>query len=249
MSFSRFVKHRAQDIFLNPETCKFPALDYTMMVMNPDVQPARRRAGRAAAAGEAAKTLLLIAAAEDIFLQKGYHTATMSDVAKAAGMSKKTVYQLVTSKAELFAALLAHNQSLLEFPVPEPGWTAQKILSENLLCLARFLLSHEQIAIIRLIMAEYTHSPDLGRVLHRKRLSKAKAKLEGCLAEIIPPHRHTAAELREMSAMLFGMAIGEFHLGVLIGFRNAPTKAALEQRVRRAVEVFLAGCGCRVSPP
>ncbi|OYV38447.1 MAG: TetR family transcriptional regulator, partial [Acidocella sp. 20-61-6] len=41
--------------------------------------------------------LKLFDAAEDIFLLKGYHTATMSDVAKAAGMSKKTVYQLVES--------------------------------------------------------------------------------------------------------------------------------------------------------
>jgi len=51
-------------------------------------------------------------------------------------------------------------------------------------------------------------------------------------------------DVREMSAMLFGMAIGEFHLGVLIGFRTAPSKAALEARVRRAVDIFLAGCGC-----
>ena len=48
----------------------------------------------------------LIAAAEDIFLAKGYHAATMNDVAKAAGMSKKTVYMMIESKAELFGALL-----------------------------------------------------------------------------------------------------------------------------------------------
>jgi hypothetical protein len=44
--------------------------------------------------------------------------------------------------------------------------------------------------------------------------------------------------------MLFGMAIGEFHIGVLIGFRPQPTKAMLENRIRRAVDIFLAGCGC-----
>ncbi len=206
--------------------------------------PRRRAAAARPDPAEAARLLQLIGAAEDIFLQKGYHTATMSDVAKAAGMSKKTVYQLIDSKAELFAVLLAHHQSLLNFPEPLPGWTVGKILTEHLLCLARFLLSPEQIAIIRLIMAEYTHSPGLGRVFHEKRFNKAKSKLESCLAGLTSDQGMKLKDVREMSAMLFGMAIGEFHLGVLIGFRSAPSKAALESRIRRAVDIFLGGCGC-----
>jgi AcrR family transcriptional regulator len=193
---------------------------------------------------EAAKLLQLIGAAEDIFLQKGYHTATMSDVAKAAGMSKKTVYQLIDSKAELFAVLLAHHQNLLNFPVPQPGWTAHKVLTEDLLCLARFLLSPEQIAIIRLIMAEYTHGPGLGRVFHEKRFNKAKSRLETSIANLTAGRAIAIKDVRELSALLFGMAIGEFHLGVLIGFRSAPSRAALEYRIRRAVDIFLSGCGC-----
>ncbi|MDR3522364.1 MAG: TetR/AcrR family transcriptional regulator [Acidocella sp.] len=192
--------------------------------------------------------LKLFEAAEDIFLLKGYHTATMSDVAKAAGMSKKTVYQLVESKAELFAALLAHHQSLLIFPAEQPGWTVREILNANLLCLARFLLSKEQIAIVRLIMAEYTHSPDLGRVFHLKRVQKARSKLEICLTDIATRYGCEICNVREMSGMLFGMAIGEFLLGVLIGFRAVPSKAVLENRVRNAVDIFLSGCET-LNPP
>ena len=77
--------------------------------------------------------LALIEAAEDMFLAKGYHAATMNDVANAAGMSKKTVYTLIKSKAELFITLLAHHESLLDFPTPEPGWTTRDILNANLL--------------------------------------------------------------------------------------------------------------------
>jgi len=194
-------------------------------------------------AADAPKMLLLIEAAEDIFLAKGYHTATMNDVAKAAGMSKKTVYQLINSKADLFDALLAHYQSLFTFPTPQPDWTTHTILVENLLCLAKFLLSPEQIAIIRLIMAEYTHSPDLGRLFHQNRFKKAKTKLESCLADIASQHDTKLQNVSEMSAMLFGMAVGEFHLSVLVGYRAPPTKAALESRIRQAVDIFLTGCG------
>ncbi len=200
------------------------------------------RTAAAKPAGNADRMLQLIAAAEDIFLAKGYHTATMSDVAKAAGMSKKTVYTLVQSKAELFGALLTHRHSLLSFPEPHADWTINDLLTANLIALARFLLSPGQIAILRLIMAEYTHSPDLGRVFHRNRVSKAKSRLEACLVELAMQHGCPAAQAKEMAAMLFGMAIGEFHLGVLIGFRAPPTRQALEKRVRQAVDVFVAGC-------
>lgn len=186
----------------------------------------------------------LIKAAEDIFLAKGYHTATMSDVAKAAGMSKKTVYQLIDSKAELFLNLLAHYQSLLNFPTPQPDATPRTILIDNLICLAEFLLSQDQIAIVRLILAEYTHSPDLGRLFHKNRFKRAKTKIEICLSAVAASHNIKLQSVSEMSDMLFGMAIGEYLLGVLIGFRAPPTKTALERRIRETVDVFLTGCGC-----
>jgi TetR/AcrR family transcriptional regulator, mexJK operon transcriptional repressor len=191
----------------------------------------------------APRMLAPIEAAEDMFLAKGYHAATMSDVAAAAGMSKKTVYTMIKSKAELFNKLLAHHGSLLDFPTPEPGWTTRDILNANLLSLGRFLLSPGQIAILRLIMAEYTHSPDLGRLFLRNRILKAKAKLENCLVELAKKEGCQGGDAKEMAAMLFGMAIGEFHLSVLIGYRQAPTKQMLEKRIRRAVDIFMSGCG------
>lgn len=193
------------------------------------------------ATAESAKMSHLIEAAEDIFLAKGYHTATMSDVAKAAGMSKKTVYQLIESKAELFIVLLANHQAKLTFPAYQEEQSVREILVQNLLCLARFILCPEQIAIVRLIMAEYTHSNDLGRVFHQKRMVKAKAQLENCLIKVAARKGMKLADAREMSAMLFGMALGEFHLGTLIGFRQMPTKPVLERRIRQAVDLFVTG--------
>ncbi len=193
-------------------------------------------------AGTDPRLVTLFEAAESVFLAKGYHAATMDEVAKAAGMSKKTVYALIDSKADLFASLLAHHHALLKFPEPQPDWTPQDILVAHLLTLARFLLSPSQIAILRLIMAEYTHSPDFGRIFMRNRVIKAKSKLEACLSDLAINHGVCAPDAKEYAAMLFGMAIGEFHIKTLIGFRAPPSKQALETRVRRAVEIFCAGC-------
>jgi TetR/AcrR family transcriptional repressor of mexJK operon len=183
----------------------------------------------------------LIEAAEAVFLEKGYHTATMNDVAKAAGMSKKTVYKLVDSKVDLFFSILADHHEKIAFPTPKPGWTAADILTANLMSLGRFLLEPTQIALIRLMLAEYTYSPELGRLFMRSRVVKAKARLEDELVGVARAQGVPEAQAKEGSAMLFGMALGEFHIGTLIGFRTPPSRQALESRVRRAVEIFLAG--------
>ncbi len=192
-------------------------------------------------AEQAARLSALVAAAESVFLQKGYHQATMNDVAKAAGISKKTIYELIDSKIELFFAILADHHEKIIFPAPAPDWSIADILTANLLALGRFLLEPAQIALIRLIMAEYTHSPDFGRLFMRSRLMQAKARLEDALASVAREQGVPSAEAKEGSAMLFGMALGEFHIGTLIGFRSPPSRQALETRVRRAVEIFLAG--------
>lgn len=212
--------------------------------MEAPIRAAKLTRTPAPAPDQPARLLKLIEAAEDIFLAKGYHAATMSDVAKAAGMSKKTVYNIIESKADLFGALLAHHQALLSFPEPEPDWTTRDILINHLTILGRFLLSPQQIALIRLIMAEYTHSPDLGRLFHKRRVMKAKTRLENCIRDIGISRGVAIPNVAEMSAMLFGMALGEFHISVLIGYRPPPSKAALEARIHRAVDIFLAGVGC-----
>src|SRR6516165_1260741 len=189
-----------------------------------------------------ARLATLVAAAESVFLKKGYHLATMNDVAKAAGMSKKTIYALVDSKIELFFAILADHHEKISFPAPQPQWSVADTLTAYLTTLGRFLLDPAQTALIRLMLAEYTHSPDFGRLFLRSKVVKSKTRLENALAGIARAQGCSAVEAKEMSAMLFGMCLGEFHIGALIGFRPPPSRAALQARVRKAVEIFLAGC-------
>jgi hypothetical protein len=104
------------------------------------------------------------------------------------------------------------------------------------------LLSPKQISIIRLIMAEFTHSPELGRLFHQKYVLKTKSKMEGMFVDLAVRAGVSDADAREFAAMLFGMALGEFILSALVGFKVLPTKAALDRRITQAVDLFLAGC-------
>jgi TetR/AcrR family transcriptional regulator, mexJK operon transcriptional repressor len=184
----------------------------------------------------------LIEAAGTVFLRKGYHAATMNDVAKAAGISKKTIYELFKSKGELFCAIIDDQQRDIAFPEPEPDWSVVDILTANLVCLAYFLLAPERLSFVRLVLAEYTHSPDFSRGIMRNGVMKTMARLEDVLAGVVRAQGFSSADAKELSAMLFGMALGEFHIHALIGFRVRPTRRILEARARRAAEIIIAGC-------
>ncbi len=48
----------------------------------------------------------LLAAAQEVFVAKGYHSAAMDDIAERAGVSKPVLYQHFPGKLELYLALL-----------------------------------------------------------------------------------------------------------------------------------------------
>lgn len=55
----------------------------------------------------------LLAAAQEIFVTRGYHAAVMDDIAERAGVSKPILYQHFPGKLELYLALLDESVSEL----------------------------------------------------------------------------------------------------------------------------------------
>ena len=55
------------------------------------------------------KRELILAAAQEVFFEKGYHSATSEEIAKRAGIGKGTIYQYFDSKLEIFLEMLRLN--------------------------------------------------------------------------------------------------------------------------------------------
>jgi AcrR family transcriptional regulator len=66
----------------------------------------RRRAARRPQPGDATSRDQLLTAAARVFARKGYHGASMSEIAAEAGFSKGALYWSFAGKEELFFALL-----------------------------------------------------------------------------------------------------------------------------------------------
>jgi AcrR family transcriptional regulator len=178
---------------------------------------------------EADRRRHLIAAAADLFLHKGYHATTMDDVARCAGMSKKTVYQVFCSKSELFDALLSDWFAPFTAPIEADG-PPRQVLTGALLRLANFALSERQVLLMRLLIAETSCSEEIAAALDRQCIGRGKGALELWLAGQTASGMLKVDDPKEAANMLFFAVVGDFLLRLLL--RKPPPPAAEEIRSR-----------------
>ena len=78
-----------------------------------------------------ARKQAILDAALHVFAEHGYHSASVSKIAKQAGVSKGLMYNYFESKQDLLVALMfaAMNEMEAIFPVSEPGdWDREKFI-------------------------------------------------------------------------------------------------------------------------
>ncbi len=180
----------------------------------------------------------LLSAAEHVFLAKGYVATTMADIARAAGMSKKTIYQIFASKNKLFDALMMDRLAVPRMPADDGSRPPEAVLRAVLLDLARFALSPKQIALTRLILAAIASTPEVGCVL-KARCVQVESAMQNWLALQASRGVFDIPDVPSAAAMLFGIAFGDFHWHLLLELGAAPTEAELAARIERAIAVFM----------
>jgi AcrR family transcriptional regulator len=185
----------------------------------------------------------LVAAAAQMFLQKGYRATTMDDIAQSAGMSKKTVYQIFTAKTELFDALLTEWFAPYTLPIEPGGRQPREVLTDVLCDLVNFTLSERQISLMRLLIAETSHSEDIAQALERQGIGRCKGALEQWLAAEAALGTFRIDNPEEAANVLFFSAAGDFLLGLLLRIRPRPSVEQVADRVERAVAAFFQHAG------
>jgi AcrR family transcriptional regulator len=205
----------------------------------------RARRGRPCQIAEPERRQLLLDAAESVFVELGYSSASMDDIARRAGMSKKTLYRLFETKEALFAAVIAARRATLE-TTTESGdcpdvETAEKVLRRFLGGIARFVLAPRQAALYRLVIAESQRAPEIAHAFHREGPSMARAPLSNWLAQQNARGTLRVADPVSAASMLFSMVIADLQMCLLVGEIRPPDDAQIDQSVNRAVDLFLRG--------
>ena len=191
---------------------------------------------------EATRSRILCDAAATVFLRDGYAAARMDEVARVAGMSKRTLYQIYPSKAALFEATIADVLAPLHLDTElerEPD--LRRALTGIMMTAAEHLVSPRQTAIFRLVIAEGQRSPELAEAFHRVKLNRGASALQRRLEAEALAGRLKLADATEAAHLLFGMVLGSIQILLLLGVRAPPEAEELTARVHDAVEVFLCG--------
>jgi AcrR family transcriptional regulator len=87
----------------------------------------------------------MLDAAVAVFSRRGFHMASMDEIAEAAGVSKPMIYAYLGSKDELFSACIRREArrliKLITVAAP-PGLTTQQRLHHGLLAFFTFVTEH-----------------------------------------------------------------------------------------------------------
>ena len=127
----------------------------------------------------------LIAAALDVFVDKGYAATRLEDVAERAGVSKGTLYLYFESKEALFKAVvregllpaLAEGENL----VAGFGGTSDDLLREVMGGMWRLIGSQRIGGIPKLVFAEARNFPEIAAFYHQEVILRGAALIRGVI--------------------------------------------------------------------
>lgn len=128
----------------------------------------------------------IVAAALEVFAERGFAATRLDDVASRAGVSKGTLYLYFPNKEELFKAVIraaiVPNLELAERMLAEAQGPSFAILETLLNTIAARILRTRVAVIPKLIIAEAGNFPDLARFYYDEVIRRGFAVLAALLA-------------------------------------------------------------------
>jgi TetR/AcrR family transcriptional regulator of autoinduction and epiphytic fitness len=104
----------------------------------------------------------IVEAAERLFLQRGYGSVSMDELAEAAGVARRTLYNQFASKEEIFREMLLRVSQQLEAAFP-PGIETRGDVEDVLRLIARVILDlhkhPEYLGFLRMVVADSRQFP------------------------------------------------------------------------------------------
>ncbi|MBR0780128.1 TetR/AcrR family transcriptional regulator [Bradyrhizobium iriomotense] len=186
-------------------------------------------------------------AAWQMFLDQGFSATSMDAIAKAAGVSKATLYAYFPSKEALFASLIVAECESLQRDLPLPQLSAG--LSEALRTFARQYLSAfihgKDFAFVRIIANESGRFPVLARLFYESGPQATIRRLSGFLEEARAKKLLEFDDPMEAATQFLSLIRGELPLMIVLGLSEL-TEKAVEEGIEAGLKFFLKACQARV---
>jgi AcrR family transcriptional regulator len=219
--------------------------DLRKFSMSESEQTVSRPRGRPQSRPDDITRRIIVETAADEFLTNGYAATSMCTVAQRAGVSTKTLYRLVPTKADLFKGFVADR--ITEFMLaldaatldtPDITTALERVLTEY----GRLTLTAQTIAINRLAISEADRFPELATAFYTQAPRPIHIAIEGWLRQQCERGLIELDDPSMASGMLRGMMILDPQREVMLGQREPPGQEEIAARARACARIFLRGC-------
>ena len=192
---------------------------------------------------ESPKRRAILDAATELFVARGYGAVSMESIARAADVSKATLYAHFASKDRLFATIV--HVACREELMPEDGMlaggtdaaAALKTIGGRIL---RFFLRQRSLAIYRLVVSESVRFPELGRAFYENGPNDGRQRLAAWMARhpaLCVPEPEVAAE------QFLGLLRSGLYSRATLGLVTGPADTEIDAVVNATVRTFVGAYG------
>lgn len=191
---------------------------------------------------DSVKVRQILDGAREVFLNLGFDGASMGDIARAAGVSKGTLYVYFENKAELFSALIADERrsAKRDFQFDADSSDVRAELRRYGRTIVPYISRERNIQFVRTVMAIAEKFPKVGQDFYRDGPQRGVDHLRSFIESHAGAGRLTVTDAT-MAAQQLQLL---FHAGIinelLYGVRATPGEEEVARVVDEAVSTFMA---------
>jgi AcrR family transcriptional regulator len=192
---------------------------------------------------EGRKSEKVTGAARQLFLELGFAATSMDAIAKAAGVSKATLYAYFPSKEALFASLIMAECEDLQRHLPSPDlsdglYPALQEFSRQYL---RIFVERKDIAFVRTIANESSRFPELGRLFYESGPLAITIRLAQFLDEAKAKGLLNFEDSMMTATQFLSLIRGESPLRTMLGMTDAKQET-IDLEIESGLQLFLKAC-------
>ena len=193
-------------------------------------------------AEDSAKRRQIVDGAREIFFARGFDAASMGDIAKAAGVSKGTLYVYFKNKEELFSAIVeaeccTHAESVFRL---DDNDDVEATLTHVGVEFVNFLCRPEKASSIRIVSAIAERMPEIGKSFYETGPGFGIARVKAYLEAQVRAGVLEVPDCEVAAAQFLDACQSTMFKPVMFNFAPAPTPERVRHVVGIAVSTFLA---------
>ncbi len=202
---------------------------------------------RFAADEDSTKRRQILEGASKVFMDLGFDGASMGEIARAAGVSKGTLYVYFADKNRLFEAIveeqiIEQSKVAFNFDVERDVPTTLRDFGEAYI---QMLCRPGGGSAIRTVMAIAERMPDVGRHFYEQVLQDTIRRLAGYLQAHVRPNDLAIGDCEHAASQFMLMCQASLFLPFIFQAAPPPSREHIVQVVDSATQMFLAAYRAR----